>query len=699
MADSISIVMKMTEDVSGTMKSIAGATQGCSKQFEELQRKTQQLGQRYADLNKKAAETSAQALGIKKQMDEAAKSFKKTGDEADRVRFESLKEEYDALTDAAKGYSAAAKDTVKSMNNVSESVRKLQAQDGSSGGFLTSLFGNDLGGKLAKSGVFKMIGDTAADTIGTLAESALGQPLATLGSSIASGIASGAAAGAMAGIPGVGAVVGGVTGAVSGLTQIGQQQDDAFKEYYAGLYETVNANTTESLTSGKTLAASRETNKLSFTTQLGGEGAADAFLDDVLNTANTTPFLYDDLVGISKTLLSFGTAVEDVIPTLTKVGDAGAALGLSTGDIGTVATYLGRMQSSDKATLEYLNPLNERGFSVFQWIADDLGVSIADVYSKISKSELSGSYVSEVILGQFQKLYGGQMEKQAQTTEGLDSTLQGLQENIQAAQGNGYNDVRNLAKEAEITAYGGALGDKLAELGAITGQVQAYGENMADYFQQEALSALLLGEETSLFKPEDAEKLENMRAAFVKAEEAWNNGDILAGQTMTDLREDAEALAAAAYDSSDWSQKLHDAELDQIEAIRENTAGLAGVTNALEISNAFTKGISSTWKYGSFASYEDAYVATGGDVGVMEAIGVYDGSHAYGLKRVPYNGYRAVLHQDEQVLTAAEARERSGGDVQVTFSGPITVRQDSDLDALAEKLADEIEARALAYGG
>lgn len=86
MADAISIVMTMTGDVSGTMKTIASATQGCSKQFEELQRKAQQLGQRYADLNKKAAETSAQALDIKKQMEEAAKSFKKTGDEADKVR-------------------------------------------------------------------------------------------------------------------------------------------------------------------------------------------------------------------------------------------------------------------------------------------------------------------------------------------------------------------------------------------------------------------------------------------------------------------------------------------------------------------------------------------------------------------------------------------------------------------------------------
>ena len=33
----------------------------------------------------------------------------------------------------------------------------------------------------------------------------------------------------------------------------------------------------------------------------------------------------------------------------------------------------------------------------------------------------------------------------------------------------------------------------------------------------------------------------------------------------------------------------------------------------------------------------------------------YDGSHAGGLDRVPFNGYRALLHKDEMVLTAAEA--------------------------------------------
>lgn len=49
-----------------------------------------------------------------------------------------------------------------------------------------------------------------------------------------------------------------------------------------------------------------------------------------------------------------------------------------------------------------------------------------------------------------------------------------------------------------------------------------------------------------------------------------------------------------------------------------------------------------------------------------------DGSHAKGLNYVPFDGYRAILHEGEAVLTKTEAREyrnggaRSGGDINVT---------------------------------
>lgn len=109
MASDISIVMKLQTDIDAKLKTIASASQGCSKAMEELSRKGQQLGDRYRDLTKRSAEASAEALEVKRAMDEASKAFKKSGDEADRLTFERLREEYNDLTVSAKGYADEAK--------------------------------------------------------------------------------------------------------------------------------------------------------------------------------------------------------------------------------------------------------------------------------------------------------------------------------------------------------------------------------------------------------------------------------------------------------------------------------------------------------------------------------------------------------------------------------------------------------------
>lgn len=732
MANNVSIVMTLQTDIDAKLKTIASTSQGCSKAMEELSRKGQQLGDRYRDLTRRSAEASSKALEVKRAMDEAAKAFKKSGDEADRLTFERLREEYNDLTVSAKGYADEAKNTVKEIRALSDEVRKMDGAGGGqnvSGGFSAGVSDGNIIQKVGTAGLFKMAGDSLSQFAGAALESAIGKPMADLASGIAAGAASGAAIGSI--VPGIGTALGAAAGAgigaINGATQIFTERDDSFKDYYRGLYEDTNAATEERLSSGSALAAGRETTKLSFNTLLGDDKKAGAFLEQVQDTANTTPFLYDDLVGISKTMLSFGTAVDDIIPTLTKVGDAGAALGLSTGDIGTVATYLGRMQSSDKATLEYLNPLNERGFSVFQWLADDQGVSVGDVYSQISKGELSGSYVSDVILAQFEKLYAGMMDIQSKSTEGLDSTLQGLKENVDAAGGDAYNEARKESKEADIAAYGGALGDKLAELSAIGGQVQAYGENLKEQFQREALEAVLTGtmdKETTVFAPEDAEKLEGLRVQFAAAEETYRKGgedSLEAGQKMVDLREEAEALATAAYESSEWAQKQVDMQIEQIDATRELTTAMVSATDAWRMNNAFSKGGASLPAFvGADRVAEEQ--ESRGDKGLSSVYKSWETpgfskettnaspsgllkdwkSHAYGLDYVPYDEFPALLHQGERVLTAAEARtmDRGGGSVSVTVSGnEFHVREDSDVDAIAETLARKLREAMLRGGG
>lgn len=781
MAESISIVMKMQEDITSKLKTIASTSQGCSKEFEAVQRRAAELAQkfsdlnmRYKDFNSRAAEARSEAESLRLQMSDMVKSARQSGEALNQVDFADLRRRYQELTADAKGYSDAAKDTMKDMKSIEAEVRKMEPGDSTGTGSGSDSGGlvDDLQFNMAASKMIAGLGDSIANTAGVVLTSAVGDRTGSFVETAISGVASGLEAAqflgeagsllgfegltGFAGLAGMGGL-GLLTGLISAGAQVFQDQDNAFKDYYNEQYDAAQARTAESLSSGSSLAAGRETTKLSFTTLLGGAEQADAFLGGVLETANTTPFLYDDLVGISKTMLSFGTAVDDIIPTLTKVGDAGAAMGLGTGDIGTIATYLGRMQSSDKASLEYLNPLNERGFSVFQWLADDLGVSIAEVYDKISKSELSGNYVSDVILGQFEKLYGGMMNIQSKSTEGLDSTLQGLKENIDAAGGERYNDMRNVSKEADIAAYGGYLGDKLAEVNAIGGEVKAYGENLADQYQREALSAVLLGEETTVFSEEDAAKLEGLAAQFSAAEEAYKNGSMEAGQKMVDLREEAEALATAAYESSGWYQKMEELDNEQIAATRELIEGMAANTNALNKANERTVGMIGTpsfWSRLTQGSLEANGYAEGtlepeagasaaremneiremgktqeflGEKAVsgsffdkwaasaFEANAYAEGGYAYGLSYVPYDEFPALLHQGERVLTAAEARamdrgELPGGDsrplrqdrggVTVTVSGnEFIVRQDSDVDSIAETLARKLRSAMVRGGG
>lgn len=701
-----SIVLKAYDQISGTLKSIDGNSAALNKEFELQQRKLQQLGERYKAFNRQAGETAAEAMETKKAMDAASKAFKRSGNEADKAKFAKLRREYRELTDAAKAYDEAAAKTRKAMRETADVSKKtgggLGSGDGSSG-LLSSL---------GKAGMLKMAGDIAGQWAGVLAGSALGDKGGTFFGGALSGAGSGAAIGSMV-APGVGTAVGALLGAGIGAIGAGAQgyekEDEAFKAYYTSLYETAAQAREADLESGKKLAARRESDRVAFSTALGGEAEADRFLKQVLDTANVTPFLYDDLTKISQTLLSFGTPEKDIIPTLLKVGDAGAAKGLATGDIATVATYLGRMKSINKATMEFLNPLSDRGFAVFDWLAEDLGTSKAKVMESISRGKISGEYANDVILEKFERLYAGQMERQSQTTEGLDSTLQGLMENINAAGGAQYNDLRNEGKERSIEAYGGGLGDALSKLSAISGENKAYMENLGDRFTEEALSAVLLGQKTTLFGKEDVKKLDTMRQEFFKASNQYQSSKDLTGvgdrdsaMKMENLKEQAEALATAAYESSSMYQNSIDAELDQIEAIRENTRGLEAATNAYRISNEQTKGRGITGMFYSLGNGNSFGGPMPPSPGRRENRPSHrpsrrPGSHASGLARVPYDNYPALLHEGEKVLTAAQARSDSGGNVTIT-GNTFVVRQESDINAIGAALAREIRARRLADG-
>lgn len=781
MADgSISIVIKLNDEISSKLKSIVSTTQGCSKAMEELARKGQQLGDRYRDLTKRSAEAAAEALEVKRTMDDAAKVFKKTGDEADRLSFEKLKAQYNDLTISAKGYADEAKNTVKEIRALSDEVRKMDdAADigeisaegpdmaGSSGGLFSSFVSlftsDDIRSGLMKSGVFKDLGNSVSGLLSAGIESAIGQPMATFWGQTVSGTLSGVASGAVAGVPGMvaGGILGTISGVLNGGTQIFQARDDAFKSYVQDVHEGQLTEQETSLTAGSSLAAGRETDRISFTQLFGDEQTADDYLSNMVDMANNTPFLYEDLKSMSKTLATYGFSAEEkgeddynaILPTLQTIGDAGAALGQSTSDMTAVATALGRMKSSDKTTLEYLNILNDRGIGAVGMLAEAKGVSQGDMYTMISKGEIAGTEAAEIILNAMADSFQGAMQKQSQTYSGLSSTVEGLSQELDNAMGEGYNEERKRGLADQRDWLSGDSGEAVMEANRAIGAWKADLENSKEQYIREAVDAMISSAEYQTAK-EEGDAAEMGRLIMEAKVQGMNEYNASEGAQLALASEKALAEAIrddtasnsdywdAGYEKGQWFTKglaaaiepfpvtvtvdeqtgavsyadKYDQSVDPMLVDIGGSSGLAGGTN-----NAFSKGGMGLPAFVGAGRIEEEQETKGdrslsGVYKAWEAPGFSKEpanaspsgllkdwkSHAYGLDYVPYDEFPALLHQGERVLTAAEARtaDRGGGSVSVTVTGnEFHVREDSDVDAVAETLARKLRAAMLRGGG
>ena len=624
------------------------------------------------------------------------RAFEELGDaatdaerEAARADFKQAYQNYENVRAQLNSVSRQARQTERDLLDATDAISKADNRAGQSaaGGGLLSALG--------QAGAYALLGDTAGQWAQALVSSAFGSTTGSLFSGALSGAGQGAAIGSMI-APGLGTAVGAALGGALGIVQSGsqvyQQEDEAFRSYYNNLYQQGEAAAQESLTTGSATAAQRELDAIAFN-RLLGEGVGDQYLADLRTLAADTPLEYSDLTEMSRALATgFGDSPERMLELMQAIGDAGSAVGVTASDMTAMAQAMSRMNSSGKATLEYLNIFQDRGVDVIGMLSEAMERTQGEIYDMISRGEINGQDAASIIQQGMESAYGGAMEVMADTFSGLTSTLEDAMAEIDAARGEGYNTTRSQGLAAESADYGGELGEALQELGRISGQNQAYLENLSGQFSREALSAVLLGEGTTLFSQEDQAKLDELREQYLEASELYRQGNEEAGLVMENVKQTAESLATAAYESSQQYQLMHDAELDQIEAIRENTAALQGWRNDYETQQVQSKGRAVGVEDVFTAMRESGLMSVGTDVG-SEGFS----SHAAGLRRVPYDNYAALLHQGERVLTASQAREmdRSSSNITVHVSGN-TFGAGMDETAVAEAIADAAARKLLA---
>lgn len=679
-----SIAMSVQDNLSAAITSMKNSVTNFRTDITSLQGELDRL-------NSTRVQMRMDLSGAKREAQQAQRAMEALGDSASEAErkaaeadwrkaeenLENIRQQYDLV-------GRQVRQTTRDMENATSAISRAENRAGSavSGGGTTGLLA-----ALGKAGILNMAGDTTSQLANALVGSAFGGQAGALFSGALSGAVSGAALGSI--IPGVGTVagaaIGGGIGLLSGATQNFQERDEAFKSYVQEATQGQLESMSEGITSGSAIAAQRELDAIAFN-RLLGEGVGDQYLTDLRTLASSTPMEYADLTSMSQALATgFGEDPERMLELMTAIGDAGSAVGVSSSDMTEMARALSRMESSGKASLEFLNIFQDRGVDVIGMLGDALGKTQGEIYDMISKGEISGQGAVDIIQKGLDR-YAGSMDQMALTFSGLESTLSDARAEMDNAYGEGYNETRKKGFQEEINYLSGESGALIQEANRAMGAFQAELENSKEQYIRDAMDAVLNSEE--------------YKAAM---ESGTDEGYAEAGRMLME----AKVRGMNEYNASEGAQLMLEYEKTMAETIRNDAATNDAYWDAgYEKGQAYSKGLAA----GRLATPEvevsggiegisdekanSIYLKTGGLVDIRRDTS--PNGKAFGLSNVPRDGLY-YLHQDERVQTAQEARsEKASTPLQITITGN-TFGAGVTAEEMAQRLADAIE-RKLAAG-
>lgn len=497
------------------------------------------------------------------------------------------------------------------------------------------------------------------------------------------------------------------------------------------------------------LASDAEQAGIAFETMIGDAARAQTFIAEMTDFAAKTPF---DLPGVrdaAKRMLAFGFELDRVLPMLTAVGNAASGLGLGSDGIGRITLALGQMKAKAKVSADEMLQLTEAGIPAWQMLADKMKISTGEVMKLAEKGLIPADAAINTLIDGMNKKFPNMMEKQSKSLQGLYNNMKEVFENkLMLKWGEGLASAlkprfEQVVKwidnnEAAIDRWGKRLQNaastgadwiirkfegafsyvrglmnnpEFAKINTISGKVKfviddlkrMYDEWFATGGKQQieemsrsvtgflgktlgAAAKPLLDAGIELGKSVGEGMLSGLKA-FAKEHPLLAAGmTFVATPGPLPVKAMAASGVLAQTTTTNTYEKAKDAGffnpgVNLIKWMGDNKIG-EGAADSLIFSPKL-------WA---------ERIKTGQFIPPSRESG---GSHAGGLSRVPYNGYRAILHKDEAVLTAsdAETRRNSGNasgkqtnvTVNLTYNGRGRSSREEVLE-LAGLLADELEA-------
>lgn len=171
------------------------------------------------------------------------------------------------------------------------------------------------------------------------------------------------------------------------------------------------------------LAGDFQNVQVALTNMLGSAEKAQSLIADLQQFAATTPFEFQGLAKASQKLLAFGFTAEQLIPTLTAVGDAAAGLGVGAEGVDRITLALGQMAAKGRVQSDEMLQLTEAGIPAWKMLADTIGTDIPTAMDKVTKGQVDAQTGLTALVSGMESRFAGLMAQQSTTISGSWSNL------------------------------------------------------------------------------------------------------------------------------------------------------------------------------------------------------------------------------------------------------------------------------------
>lgn len=170
------------------------------------------------------------------------------------------------------------------------------------------------------------------------------------------------------------------------------------------------------------LAADLEQTTVGFEVMLGSAEKANKMVSDLRQFAKVTPFETTDLVKATEILLGFGVAGEQIMPTISMLGDVARG---NADKLRLISLAYAQIQAAGRLMGQDLLQLVNAGFNPLQQISQKTGKSLSVLKKEMEDGKISAGMVTQAFRDATSQggRFFGMMDRQSKTFHGMMSTL------------------------------------------------------------------------------------------------------------------------------------------------------------------------------------------------------------------------------------------------------------------------------------